>query len=44
MTDFRRQKWRPAGGSNSVPKLQVVPRVSMIIGVDTSGQVYLSLV
>ena len=44
MTDFRRQKWRPAGGNNSVPKFQVVTRVSMILGVDTGGQVYLSLV
>ena len=44
MTDFRRRKWRLPGTSNSVPHLQVVPRVSMIVGLDTSGRVYLSLI
>ena len=43
MTDFRRMKWRPHGSSNSVPKMQVMPRVTMIVALDTRGQVYLSL-
>ena len=43
MTDFRRRKWRPQDNPNSVVKAQVIPRISMILGVDTAGQVYLSL-
>ena len=43
MSDFRRMKWQPAGSTNSVPKLQLSPRISMITGIDTNGQVYLSL-
>ena len=37
MTDFRRRKWRQHGSYNSVPKLQVVPRISMILGIDNHG-------
>ena len=44
MSDFRRMKWRVKGTSNSVPSLQLVPRVSMIVGLDSRGAVYLSLV
>ena len=43
MTDFRRRKWRAYGTDNSVPKKQMVPRVSMIAGLDNRGKVYLSL-
>ena len=43
MTDFRRRKWRPKHSTNSVPQLQLYPRVTMILGLDTSGKVYLSL-
>ncbi len=43
MSDFRSRKWRTAGTTNSVPKLQILPRVSMIVGLDTEGQLYLSL-
>ena len=35
MTDFRRMKWQEKGQSNSVPMKQVVPRISMIVGLDT---------
>ena len=44
MTDFRRMKWRPYGSTNSVARKMVVPRVSMIVGLDTDGEVYLSLI
>ena len=44
MSDFRRMKWQPCGNNNSLAKLQLVPRISMIVGIDTSGQIYLSLV
>ena len=44
MTDFRRRKWRVNKDFNSVAKLQVVPRISMIIGVDTGGKIYVSLI
>ena len=43
MTDFRRMKWRLKGTTNSVPILQMQPRISMIVGIDTLGNVYLSL-
>ena len=44
MSDFRRQKWRVYGSTNSVPQLPILPRISMIAGLDTRGKVYLSLV
>ena len=44
MTDFRHMKWREKGDSNSVPKKQLAPRVSMIVGLDTQGSVFLTLV
>ena len=31
------------GTTNSVAQLQVVPRISMIMGIDTKGEIYLSL-
>ena len=43
MTDFRRMKWQRRDDNNSVPHLQLAPRVSMILGLDTEGSVYLSL-
>ena len=43
MSDFRRRKWKAPGTTNSVTQLQMRPRISMIIGIDTSGAVYLSL-
>ena len=44
MSDFRRRKWRPYRHTNSVAQLQVAPRISMIVGLDTYGEVFLSLV
>ena len=43
MSDFRRMKWRAKGSTNSVPQLPMLPRISMFVGLDTEGQVYLSL-
>ena len=43
MTDFRRQKWRPYGDGNFIPRRQVVPRVSKIVGLSSRGDIYLSL-
>ena len=43
MSDFRRMKWRPKGCTNSVAKLQLNPRITLIAGLDTKGNVYLSL-
>ena len=43
MCDFRRMKWRIKGTTNSVPQLPLLPRISMFIGLDTEGSVYLSL-
>ena len=44
MTDFRRMKWQVPSTTNSVPKLQMVPRISMIAGIDSRGSIYLCLV
>ena len=43
MSDFRRMKWRPKHSTNSNPIVQIWPRISMIIGIDTLGNVYFSL-
>ncbi len=43
MTDFRRRKWRPKHSTNSVPQLQLYPRMTMVLGLDTAGKVYLCL-
>ena len=42
-TDFRKMKWRVKGTTNPVGMVQMVPRISMIVGLDTDGKVYLSL-
>ena len=43
MTDFRRSKWQVIGSTNSISKKLMVPRVTMILGLDTFGNVYMSL-
>jgi len=42
-SDYRRMKWRPKHSTNSMPIVQLHPRISMIIAMDTLGNVYLSL-
>jgi hypothetical protein len=37
MADFRRMKWRKMNDTNSIPLLQMQPRISMILGLDTRG-------
>lgn len=44
MADFRRMKWRATGTTNSVAQLPLTPRISMIMGIDTAGRVYVTLV
>ena len=36
-------KWRAPGTTNSIPKVQMQPRITMFVALDTAGQVYLSL-
>ena len=43
MSDFRRTKWPRPGTTNSVPKVEVTPRVTMILGLDTLGNIYVAL-
>jgi hypothetical protein len=43
MSDFRRMKWQVPGTTNSVAKLEVAPRITVILGLDSLGNVYLSL-
>ncbi len=43
MTDFRHHKWCKAGVKNSVSKALMTNRISMIVAVDNTGEVYLSL-
>jgi len=41
--EYTRRKWAPKGSTNSVPIVQIRPRISMITGLDTLGNIYLSL-
>ena len=43
MSDFRRMKWKPKNSTNSNPIFMVWPRISMILGMDTLGNVYVTL-
>jgi hypothetical protein len=43
MSDFRRMKWQVPGTTNSVAKLEIAPRITVILGLDSRGNVYLSL-
>ena len=43
MTDHRRRKWQMKGLSNSIPTLQVHPRVSILAAIDNFGAIYVSL-
>ena len=43
MSDFRRRKWRPKNSTNSVEMSSMAPRIAMILGIDTLGNAYLSL-
>jgi len=43
ITDFRRMKWQLPGRSNSVPKKNMQPRISMITGIGSNGELYLTL-
>ena len=43
MMDFRRMKWCAKDTTNSVPTLNIIPRISMLIAIDTLGNLYLSL-
>ena len=43
MADFRRRKWRAKKSTKSHAILQVHPRISMITGLGTNSDVYLSL-
>jgi len=42
-TNFIRRKYKQEGSTNSIEERLVHPRISMIAGVDTEGNVYLSL-
>ena len=41
--DFRRRRWARKDESNSQPKHNISPRLSVISAIDTDGEVYLSL-
>ena len=43
MQDFRRRKWKPHGSTNSVAMTSIRPRITMILALDTDGELYLSL-
>ena len=38
--DFRRMKWRAPGSTNSVPMKMVAPRISLVVAIDTLGNMY----
>ena len=43
MSDYRRMKWREHGTTNSVPTVLLSPRISMIVGVDSLGNSFVTL-
>ena len=43
MADFRRRKWKVPGTTNSVAQLELRPRISLIVAIDSLGAVYVSL-
>ena len=43
MADFRPMKWQPKSMVNSLSCPTIMPRISMIVGLDTDGRVYFSL-
>ena len=43
MSDFRRCKWQAPETTNSVGKLSIAPRITMILGIDNFGNIYYSL-
>ena len=43
-SDYRRMKWRPKHSTNSMPIVQLAPRISMLVAMDTNGHEYLSLI
>jgi len=43
MSDFRRMKWRAPGTTNSVVAFSMAPRVTMMVAVDSLGNVYFAL-
>jgi hypothetical protein len=43
MSDLRRMKWQQPGTTNSIPKIEIAPRITMILGLDTLGNIYMAL-
>ena len=43
MSDFRRMKWRQQNTTNSVPSTSMNPRITMFVGLESTGEVYVSL-
>ena len=43
-SDYRRMKWKAKDSTNSMPIVQLAPRISMLVAIDTNGKIYLSLV
>ena len=43
MSDFRRMKWQAPGTTNSVAALSMAPRVTMMVAVDSLGNLYFAL-
>jgi len=42
-TDFRRMNWAYKGQNNNLAVKNLSPRISMIVALDTRGEVFLSL-
>ena len=42
-SNFQRRKWRMPGELNTVPVGYMAPRISIIVGLDTRGNLYLTL-
>ena len=42
-SNFQRKEWRMSGDNNSVPVGYMAPRISVIVALDNTGSLYLTL-
>lgn len=43
MSDFRHRKWSRKDQTGSVPKIAMLPRITMFLALDSNAELYLSL-
>jgi hypothetical protein len=41
--DYRRRSWRRRGTANSIPVKAIKPNISMMVAIDTDGDIFFAL-